>query len=95
MKSDFINPRYDEGGFAGIPDRITNAFASKNYDAVVLFLIDGFGWRFYERFQDAAVHSTNCKTWQDRKADFTIPIHDRRACNNDPYRFACRSKRRV
>ncbi len=53
MKSDFIKPRYDEGGFAGIPDRITSAFASKNYDAVVLFLIDGFGWRFYERFQDA------------------------------------------
>jgi predicted AlkP superfamily pyrophosphatase or phosphodiesterase len=50
----FIKPRYDEGGFAGIPNRITNAFASGNYDAVVLFLIDGFGWRFYERFQDAA-----------------------------------------
>jgi predicted AlkP superfamily pyrophosphatase or phosphodiesterase len=53
MNPDFIKPRYDEGGFAGIPDRITTAFASGNYDAVVLFLIDGFGWRFYERFQDA------------------------------------------
>ncbi|MEP7136955.1 MAG: alkaline phosphatase family protein [Chloroflexota bacterium] len=50
----FIKPRYDEGGFAGIPNRITTAFASGNYDAVVLFLIDGFGWRFFERFQDAA-----------------------------------------
>ncbi len=49
----FIKPRYDSGGYAGIPHRITEAFASKNHDAVVLFLVDGFGWRFYERFQDA------------------------------------------
>jgi len=48
----FIKPRYDGGGFAGIPDRITSAFASGNYDAVVLFLVDAFGWRFFERFQD-------------------------------------------
>lgn len=49
----FIKPRYDSGGFAGIPERIKSAFASGNYDAVVLFLVDGFGWRFFERFQDA------------------------------------------
>jgi predicted AlkP superfamily pyrophosphatase or phosphodiesterase len=54
LNAHFIKPRYDEGGFTGIPDRITSAFASGNYDAVVLFLIDGFGWRFYERFQDAS-----------------------------------------
>jgi len=53
MNPHFIKPRYDSGGFAGIPTRIENAFASGNYDAVVLFLIDGFGWRFFERFQDA------------------------------------------
>lgn len=53
MNPEFIKPRYDRGGFAGIPNRITEAFASNNYDAVVLFLIDGFGWRFFERFQDA------------------------------------------
>ena len=53
MNPDFIKPRYDEGGFAGIPTRVENAFASGNYDAVVLFLVDAFGWRFYERFQDA------------------------------------------
>ncbi len=50
----FVKPRYDSGGYAGIPSRITDVFASKNYDAVVLFLVDGFGWRFYERFQSAA-----------------------------------------
>jgi len=53
MNPTFIKPRYDSGGFAGIPMRIENAFTSSNYDAVVLFLIDGFGWRFFERFQDA------------------------------------------
>jgi predicted AlkP superfamily pyrophosphatase or phosphodiesterase len=54
LKDTFIKPRYDSGGFAGIPNRIKEAFASKQYDAVVLFFIDAFGWRFYERFQDAA-----------------------------------------
>lgn len=53
MNPEFIKPRYDEGGFAGIPDRVKSAFASGNYDAVVLFFIDAFGWRFFERFQDA------------------------------------------
>ena len=53
MDPTYIKPRYDSGGFAGIPNRITEAFASKKYDAVVLFFIDAFGWRFYERFQNA------------------------------------------
>ena len=52
MNKDFVKPRYDSGGFASIPNRITDAFASENYHAVILFLIDGFGWRFFERFQD-------------------------------------------
>ena len=54
LNEQFIKPRYDEGGFAGIPNRVINAFNSGKYDAVVLFLVDGFGWRFYERFQDVA-----------------------------------------
>jgi len=53
MHPSFIKPRYDSGGFAGIPNRVTEAFASKKYDAVVLFFIDAFGWRFFEKFQDA------------------------------------------
>ena len=53
LNEHFIKPRYDSGGFAGIPDRIKSAFALGNYDAVVLFLVDAFGWRFFERFQDA------------------------------------------
>ena len=53
MNPTFIKPRYDERGFAGLPDRIKNAFSSGNYDAIILFLVDGFGWRFFERFQNA------------------------------------------
>jgi predicted AlkP superfamily pyrophosphatase or phosphodiesterase len=52
MNNTFIKPRYDSGGFAGIPNRVKEAFASKKYDAVVLFFIDAFGWRFFEKFQD-------------------------------------------
>jgi predicted AlkP superfamily pyrophosphatase or phosphodiesterase len=54
MNPSFTKPRYDSGGFAGIPHRITNAFKTNEYDAIVLFLADGFGWRFFERFQDTA-----------------------------------------
>ena len=53
MNPSFVKPRYDQGGFAGIPARVKNAFASGKYDAVVLFFIDAFGWRFFEKFQDA------------------------------------------
>jgi predicted AlkP superfamily pyrophosphatase or phosphodiesterase len=48
----FLKPHYDTGGFAGIPSRIKEAFVSGNYDAVVLFLVDGLGWRFFEHFQE-------------------------------------------
>jgi predicted AlkP superfamily pyrophosphatase or phosphodiesterase len=50
--SGFIKPRYDSGGFAGLPARIREQCASGKYDAVVLFLVDGFGWRFFEKFQN-------------------------------------------
>jgi predicted AlkP superfamily pyrophosphatase or phosphodiesterase len=53
LKETFIKPKYDSGGFAGIPNRIKDAFASKKYDAVVLLFVDAFGWRFFERFQEA------------------------------------------
>jgi predicted AlkP superfamily pyrophosphatase or phosphodiesterase len=50
--SGFVKPRYDTGGFAGIPTRIRKHCTSGDYDAVVLLLIDGFGWRFFEKFQE-------------------------------------------
>ena len=52
MNPAFLKPCYDAGGFAGIPNRIKEAFARGSYDAVVLLLVDGFGWRFFERFRD-------------------------------------------
>ncbi len=52
MDSNFVKPRYDAGGFTGIHQRITDLLSGGQYDAVVLFLIDGFGWRFFEKFQD-------------------------------------------
>jgi hypothetical protein len=48
----FIKPRYDSDSFAGLPTRIREYCASGKYDAVLLFLVDGFGWRFFEKFQD-------------------------------------------
>jgi predicted AlkP superfamily pyrophosphatase or phosphodiesterase len=54
MYADFIKPLYDAGGFAGLPERISDLLTGpENYEAVVLFLVDGFGWRFFEKFQDA------------------------------------------
>ncbi len=54
MENGFVKPRYDSGGFASLPGRILDLLAAPpKYDAVVLFLIDGFGWRFFEKFQDA------------------------------------------
>jgi len=50
--SGFVKPNYDLGGFAGIPARIFEHCSSGEYDAVVFFLVDGFGWRFFEKFQE-------------------------------------------
>ena len=53
MQTNFIKPRYDSGGFASLPRRVTDLLTGpEKYDAVVLFLIDGFGWRFFEKFQE-------------------------------------------
>src|SRR5215510_5622254 len=73
MNETFIKPRYDSGGFASIPKRITNAFASGNYDAVVLFFIDAFGWRFFERYQDAPFIQRIAKYGQIEKLTSQFP----------------------
>jgi hypothetical protein len=49
--SPFLKPRFDAGGFASLPQRVVDLLTTHRYDAVVLFLIDGFGWRFFEKFQ--------------------------------------------
>jgi predicted AlkP superfamily pyrophosphatase or phosphodiesterase len=53
METTFVKPRYDSAGFASLPTRIGDFLSSNQYDAVVLFLIDAFGWRFFEKFQDS------------------------------------------
>ncbi len=53
MNEQFIEPRYDAGGFTNIPAHIVDLFNSNKYDAVVLILVDGFGWRFFEKYQEA------------------------------------------
>jgi len=49
----FVKPRYDAGGFASLPARISDLLTARRSDAVILLLLDGFGWRFIEKFQDA------------------------------------------
>jgi hypothetical protein len=51
LESPFLKPRFDAGGFASLPQRVVDLLTTHRYDAVVLFLIDGFGWRFFEKFQ--------------------------------------------
>jgi hypothetical protein len=48
----FVKPRYDSGGFASIPLRVRDLLSARKVDTVILLLADGFGWRFFEKFQD-------------------------------------------
>jgi predicted AlkP superfamily pyrophosphatase or phosphodiesterase len=73
LNSTFVKPRYDIGGFAGIPDRIKAAFGAGKYDAVVLFLVDGFGWRFFERFQESPLLKRFARGGQIEKLTSQFP----------------------
>ncbi len=53
MADEFVRPRYDAGNFSNLPAHISEMLTSGRYDAVVLFLIDGFGWRFLDQVQQA------------------------------------------
>jgi predicted AlkP superfamily pyrophosphatase or phosphodiesterase len=61
MNPTFVKPRYDFGGFAGLPATISSFFDATpveiplpqfkgEYDNVVLCFVDGFGWRHFEKF---------------------------------------------
>lgn len=74
MENGFVKPRYDSGGFASLPGRIVDLLAApQKYDAVVLFLIDGFGWRFFERFQGAPFLKTAARLGQVEKLVAQFP----------------------
>jgi predicted AlkP superfamily pyrophosphatase or phosphodiesterase len=62
----FIKPLYDSYCFTQLPGLVTSSFRSERsaegdlllgplsgkYDKVVLFFIDAFGWRFFEKYAD-------------------------------------------
>ncbi len=61
MHPDFVKPNYDSGGFAGLPHVVKSLLGGehqqfaipdlqKEYDNVILFFVDSFGWRFFEKF---------------------------------------------
>ncbi len=70
----FVKPRYDSGGFASIPRRVTDLLTGpQKYDAVVLFLIDGFGWRFFEKFREAPFLKTVAREGKVEKLTSQFP----------------------
>jgi hypothetical protein len=58
MNPTFVKPRYDSGGFAGLPAAVQAVFSDRKpfpqfqgeYDNLILCFIDGFGWRHFEKF---------------------------------------------
>ncbi len=74
MHTEFVKPRYDSGGFASLPQRVTDLLTGpQKYEAVVLFLIDGFGWRFFEKFQEAPFLKTVARDGQVEKLTAQFP----------------------
>lgn len=73
LSENFIKPLYDSGGFAGIPARILEACVSGDYDAVVLLLVDGFGWRFFEKYQHASFLNRFSKAGKVEKLTSQFP----------------------
>ena len=74
MDTPFVKPFYDSRGFASLPRRITDLLTvPQKYDAVVLFLIDGFGWRFFERFQGMPFLKTVLREGQVEKLTAQFP----------------------
>ncbi len=74
MHTSFVKPRYDSGGFACLPQRLVDLLTGpQKYDAVVLFLIDGFGWRFFEKFQDAPFLKSVARLGQVEKLTAQFP----------------------
>jgi len=67
FNNEFIKPQYKDYCFSNIPSFIIDQFnktnlsklpkevifeTNKNYQKIIFFLIDGFGWRFFEKYQD-------------------------------------------
>lgn len=66
FSNSFRKPLYDSYCFSNIPGTVEQLLtgktalkqlppevtATKNYDKVILFFVDAFGWRFFERYKD-------------------------------------------
>jgi hypothetical protein len=73
MEPTFIKPRYEAGGFASLPQLITEILYANQVDAVVLFLIDAFGWRFFEKFQGMPFFQQTARTGTIAKMTSQFP----------------------
>jgi predicted AlkP superfamily pyrophosphatase or phosphodiesterase len=73
MEKTFIKPRYDAGGFASLPKHILELLSTNRYEAVVFFLIDSFGWHFFDRFQDMPFFKQITKTGTVKKLTSQFP----------------------
>ncbi len=66
FSKNFVKPLYDSYCFSNIPQTIINILSNENqnglpddvfgplpkkYDKVIFFLVDAFGWRFFEKYQ--------------------------------------------
>lgn len=73
MHTDFVKPLYDRRGFAGIPERVRELLMASGYEAVVLVLMDGFGWRFVEKFQETPFLKRMAREGQIEKLTAQFP----------------------
>jgi predicted AlkP superfamily pyrophosphatase or phosphodiesterase len=74
MDSNFLKPRYDSGGFASLPQRVANLLTGpEKVEAVVLFLLDGFGWRYFDKFQQAPFLKSVARLGQVEKLSAQFP----------------------
>jgi len=71
--ANFVHPRYDSAGFASLPAYLTDLLTGDR-DAVVAFLlIDGFGWRFFEQFQEEPFLQRIIRQGQVRRLSAQFP----------------------
>ena len=73
MASNFVKPRYDSQGFASLPQRISDLLTAGRYEVVVLFLIDGFGWRFFEKYLETPFLQQVTRSGQAAKFSSQFP----------------------
>ena len=55
------------------PSVFQRILSASHYDAVVLFLIDGFGWRFFEKFQEMPFFQQTARTGTVTKLTSQFP----------------------